>query len=111
MVAFGSVAIEEDAMQAGRAGKVDIAFLRQFPRQGLQQGLARFHPTARQMPAAYIAMLNEQDAARAVDHQAAHAERHSPCETPIGMQKPPDQGFPHGSGNALGWSGFFHRAL
>ncbi len=109
MIATRNPLIEKDSVQPWRAGETDIALLRQFPHQRLQHGLADLHPAARQVPAAHIAVLYQQDAAGAVDHQTAYAECHPARKAPIKMKYPAEEGFPWRGGNIVRRFGLFHR--
>ena len=61
----GTPGIEEHAMQLRRPRELDVSFLAQLARERVAYRLADFHPAARQVPAADIAVLDEKDAAAA----------------------------------------------
>src|SRR5262249_47125619 len=76
-----------------RLGELDIALFAQFARQRLGQRLARLDPAAGQMPATDVTVLDQENAARAVDHQRAHAQRHAAREAPVEPQHAPQRQF------------------
>ena len=84
-----SASIEIDREQRRLFAQLDVAFFAQFARQGAHQRLADFDAAAGQMPAVDVAVLDQKNAAGAVDHQAAHAERQPAGEAPIDVQQPP----------------------
>ena len=69
VIAAGNAVVEEQAEQLRRLGRLDIALLPQFARERLRQGLARLDPAARQVPAAHVAVPDQENASLAVDHQ------------------------------------------
>jgi hypothetical protein len=79
-------------VQLRRRGHLDIAFLAQLARDRLRQRLPCLHAAAGQMPAADIAVPDQENAALIVDHQRAHAERHGARETPVHVHEPPQRG-------------------
>jgi len=83
--------VEEHAVQGRRRGQQDIAFLGQLARERREERLAGLHPAAGQVPALHIRMLDQEDAAAAVDHHGARAQGRSARETPVDMHQPPDQ--------------------
>ena len=100
VIAHRIARMEIDAVQFRRPGQFDIALLAEFARQRLEQRLARLHPAAREMPAAGIGVLDQENPALAVEHQAAHPEREPAGKPPVDMhhpveRKPPAQTVEH----------------
>src|SRR5215475_1121852 len=62
VVAPGYPIVEKDPVQLRRLGQIDVALLPQLTREGLYDRLAGFDSAARQMPAADIAVLDQEDA-------------------------------------------------
>ena len=83
--------VEEDAVQHRRRGGLDFALLGEFADQRVEHGFAGLDAAARQVPAADIAVLDQEDAVRLVDHEAAHAERHAAREAPVEVHPAPDR--------------------
>src|SRR5262245_23628136 len=75
VITAGDPLVKEYAVQPGRRRGFDIGLLAQLANERVDQGLARLDPTARQVPAAHIAVLNQQDASLVVDHQRARPKR------------------------------------
>src|SRR5262245_6170461 len=71
VVPAGDPLVKEYAMETGWCRGLDIGLLAQFANERIDQGLAWLDPTARQVPAAHIAVLNQQDAPFVVDHERA----------------------------------------
>src|SRR5262249_37496783 len=69
--------VEIDPKLFGRTDKIDVAFLLEFTRKGLEHRLARLNASAREMPTADIGVLDQEHAALLVDDEAAYAERQS----------------------------------
>ena len=68
--------MEEHAVQHRRPGQLDVALLRKFARQRLQQRLAGLDPAAGQMPAVGVGVLDQEHAAVA-DRAPGRARRAS----------------------------------
>jgi hypothetical protein len=86
VIAPGDAAVEVDAVQHRRPGQLDIPLLQDFAGECLEHGLAQFHPSAGQMPAGHIAVLDQEHAPVPVDDQRAHAERQAAREPPVDME-------------------------
>jgi hypothetical protein len=89
MVAIGYVSVEIEAVETRTADELDITFLAQLTVQGLQDRLARLDPATREMPAADIAMLEQEDAAVRIKHQPPNPQRHTAREAPIQVKNAP----------------------
>ena len=63
MVAAGDVAVEEHTVQARLADQLDAALLHQLARQRIAKRFANLHPSAGQVPAGDVAVLDQEDAA------------------------------------------------
>ncbi len=92
MIAPRHAAVEIDRVQNRRLGQLDIALLAQFALQRRQKRFAVLDAAAGQMPAGDIAVLDQEDAAFAVEYQrrarrAVSAARKAPIE----VQEPPDR--------------------
>src|SRR5437660_4805516 len=59
VIAAGDPLVEEYAVQPGWRRRLDIGLLPQLANERIDQRLAWLNPTARQMPAAHIAVLNQ----------------------------------------------------
>ena len=69
MIAPRRSAIEVDGVEDRRLGQLDIALLAQFALQRGEQRLAGFDAAARQVPAGDIGVLDQEDAAFAVENE------------------------------------------
>src|SRR5580658_8417625 len=90
MVATRDATIEVDRVQNRRFGRLDIALLVQLAIERGDQRLALFDTAPRQMPAGDVGMFDQEDAAFAIENQAAHADGETARVAPIGVQKPAD---------------------
>jgi hypothetical protein len=90
VVAARHPAVEEQTVQLRLAGEPYIALLGQFARQRREHGLAGLDAAAGQVLAIYVRMLDQEDAAGAIDHHGARAQRRAARETPIQMHQRPD---------------------
>src|SRR6516165_9957013 len=91
VIAPGGAIVEENSMQPRRRRHLDVALLAQLPRDGPVERFAGLDPAARQVPAADVAVLDQENAPVRVDHQRARAERHRACEAPIDVQQAPQR--------------------
>ena len=78
-------------MQDRRPFDNDIGFLGKLARQGLYERLADLDPTARQMPASNITMLDQQHPAAFVEDEAANPEGHRPPQQKPRMREAQNQ--------------------
>src|SRR5262249_52944104 len=91
MVAARDPPVKENTMQPGWCRRLDIGLLPQLSNERIEERLAGLDPTARQVPAPHIAVLNQEDSPLVVDDERSRPERETPGESPIGMQHLPDQ--------------------
>src|SRR5262245_24694944 len=87
MIAAQRAGVLKYAVQDGRFAQANISFLFELACQRVEQALAGFHPTARQVPARHVAVADEEHAAARFEHDRTHAERHPACEPPIEVQE------------------------
>jgi len=91
VVAAGDPLIEKNTVQPGWPRRLDIGFLPQLANKRIKERLTGLDPTARQMPAPHIAVLNQEDSPLVVDDEPSCPERETPGKSPVGMQHVPDQ--------------------
>jgi len=72
MIAARDMAVEIDRMQQRFGRQCDVALLGEFARQRFPDGLADLDAAAGQVPAADIAVLDQEHPSLAVDHQRPH---------------------------------------
>ena len=102
VVAPRHTAVEKNAVQHRRRGRLDVALLRELADQRVDHSLAGLDPAARQVPAAHVAVLHQKHAVRLVDDEATHAERHAALEAPISVEAAPDRWLEEGNQVSVG---------
>ena len=84
-------------MQSRFDGECNPPLLHQLAPQRLAEGFAGLNPTARQVPARDIAVLDQEHAIVPVQHHGADAERHATGEPPVQVENPPQPRLKSGS--------------
>jgi hypothetical protein len=91
MVAAGDVAVEEDAVQRRICGEVDVALLLELAPHRLLHGLTVVDAASGQVPAADIAVPDQEHPILVVQHHGTHAEGHAADHEEIGVEESPQQ--------------------
>ena len=79
-------------MQHRRAHRFDPPLLHQLAMQRVEQRLADLDPSARQVPAGDIAVLDQKHLVVGVEHYGADPQRHAADQPPIEVEHPPSCG-------------------
>jgi hypothetical protein len=91
VVSAGDALVEENTVQPGRCRRLDVGLLPQLPDKRIEKRLTGLDPTARQVPASDIAMLDQEDSPLVVDNQRSRPERETAGKSPVDVQHTPDQ--------------------
>jgi hypothetical protein len=91
VVSAGDALVEENTVQPGPCRRLDVGLLPQLTNERIKERLAGLDPTARQVPASHIAMLDQEDSPLVIDNQRSRPERETPGKSPVDVQHMPDQ--------------------
>jgi len=86
VIAIRYAGIEIEPVQCRAAGQLDVSLLEQLASQRIEQGLARLDTSARQVPAADVAVLDQENAACRIENERPYAQCQAARKAPVEME-------------------------